>query len=59
MESEEGRTSIVEELKESSKLFFNMADGLSALCEPIIRVLKLSNSEIDAELERVRGAEQA
>ena len=54
MESEEGRTVIVEKLQKSSKLFFNMADALLALCEPTIRILKMTHSELDAELERWR-----
>ena len=54
MESETGRAVLVEELQKAMETFSNLGNALLALCEPTIRILNMSHSEIDAELERWR-----
>jgi len=54
MESEIGRAALVEELQKAIKTFSIMGNALLALCEPTLRILDVSRSELDAELERWR-----
>ena len=54
MESEEGRSELVDELRKATRHFLDMAKDLDELTDPTVRVLSISPSELDALVQSWR-----